>query len=84
MDFRKEMANGVCKAVGRHMEYAQKLRASNDHGWWKVHEACLLAIIAIKDGLEELATASQLEFDLNAFFNQFVLASLHESSNQNR
>ena len=76
MDFRKEMANGVCKAVGRHMENAQKLRASNDHGWWKVHEACLLAIIAIKDGLEEL------EFDLNAFFNQFVFASLHDSSNQ--
>ena len=44
----------VRKAVDElcYLEYTQKLRASNDHGWWKVHEACLLAIIAIKDGLE--------------------------------
>lgn len=62
------------------MQYAQKLRESNDQNWWKVHESCLLAVSSIKPFLQELLDANTLEFNLSAFVNQFVLACLHESS----
>ncbi len=78
-DFKNETANAVCKTISRHMEYAQKLRASNNPNWWKIHEACLLSVASLKPILEELSAANKLEFDLNAFVNQFVVACLHES-----
>jgi hypothetical protein len=59
---------------------AQKLRESNDPNWWKIHESCLLAVSTLKPYLQELTDSNQLEFNLNAFFNQFVVACLHESS----
>ena len=79
-DFKTETANAVCKTISRHMEYAQKLRASNNGNWWKIHEACLLSISSLKPILEELSAANLLDFDLNAFVNQFVVACLHESN----
>ncbi len=79
-DFKKESANAICKTMERHMEYAQKLREVNDSNWWKIHEACLLAVSTMKPILQELSDANQLEFNLNAFVNQFVIACLHESS----
>lgn len=62
------------------MENAQKMRANNDNNWWKIHEACLLAVSAMKPVFQELLNANALEFNLNAFVNQFVIACLHESS----
>ena len=78
-DFKNETANAVCKAISRHMEYAQKLRAAHNPHWWKIHEACLLSVSSLKPMLEELSAADKLEFDLNAFVNQFVVACLHEA-----
>lgn len=80
MDFKKETASGISKTIERQMELAQKLRAANNNSWWKIHEACLLAVSSIKTVLQDLQTANLLEFNLNAFVNQFVLACLHESS----
>ncbi len=80
VEFKKETAVAICKSIARHMESAQKLRSSNDPNWWKINEACLMAISCVKHTLQELATSNELEFDLNAFFNQFVVACLHESS----
>lgn len=79
-DFKNDTANAVCKTITRHMENAQKLRESNNLNWWKIHEACLLAISSLKPILQELSSTNMLQFDLNAFFNQFVVACLHESS----
>ena len=62
------------------MEQAQKMRASNDQNWWKLYESCLLAVSCGKETLKELAANNLLEFDLNTFFNQFVVGCLHESS----
>jgi hypothetical protein len=78
-DFKLETAHAVCKTIERHMEYAQKLRAANNSQWWKIQEACLLSVSSLKPILEELSSANKLEFDLNAFVNQFVVACLHES-----
>ncbi len=80
-DFKIETANAICKTMERQMEQAQKLREANDPNWWKIHEACLLAVSIMKPVLQELSDANQLEFNLNAFINQFVIACLHESSN---
>lgn len=71
----------MSKAVQRHMENAEKMRAANDVNWWKIHEACLLAVSAMKPVFQELLNANSLEFNLNVFVNQFVIACLHESSN---
>lgn len=70
----------MSKAIDRHMENAQKLRNANNNNWWKIHEACLLAVSSIKPILQDLLDANLLEFNLNAFVNQFVIACLHESS----
>ena len=71
----------MSKAVQRHMENAEKLRSANDVNWWKIHEACLLAVSAMKPVFQELLNANSLEFNLSVFVNQFVIACLHESSN---
>lgn len=65
------------------MEYAQKLRNNNDNNWWKVYESCLLAVSSIKVVLQDLLKANKLEFNLNAFVNEFVISCLHESSKFN-
>ena len=62
------------------MEHAQKMRANNDPNWWKLNESCLLAVSCVKQTLQELSANNMLEFDLNSFFNQFVVGCLHESS----
>ena len=64
----------------RLMEYAQKLRTNNENNWWKVYESCLLAVSSIKNVLQDLLKAEKLEFNLNAFVNEFVISCLHESS----
>lgn len=79
-DFKKETSSAMSKALERHMENAQKLRANNDNNWWKIHEACLIAVSAMKPVFQELLANNALEFNLNAFVNQFVIACLHESS----
>ena len=79
-DFAKETVNSLWKTIGRVMENAQKLREANNENWWKLHEACLLILADIKPVLQELIDSNSIEFDLNSFFNQFVVASLHESS----
>jgi hypothetical protein len=62
------------------MENAQKLKEAKNENWWKLHEACLLALADIKPVLQELIDSNSIDFDLNSFFNQFVVSSLHESS----
>ena len=79
-EFETETATAICKTITRHMEQAQKMRASNDQNWWKLYESCLLAVSCGKDTLKELSANNMLEFDLNTFFNQFVVGCLHESS----
>jgi hypothetical protein len=79
-DFKKESALAICKAISRHIEYANTLKLANNPNWWKVHEACLLAIGIIKQVIQDLSAANMLDFDLNAFINQVVIASLCESN----
>lgn len=79
-DFKKETSSAMSKALERHMENAQKMRANNDNNWWKIHEACLIAVSAMKPVFQELLVSNSLEFNLNGFVNQFVVACLHESS----
>lgn len=72
-DFKKETANAVLKAIERHMQLAQKLKEANSANWWKIHEACLLAISVVKPTLQELSSTNLLEHNLNTFVNQFVI-----------
>lgn len=62
------------------MQEAQKLKESGNVNWWKIQEACLVAVSTIKPILQQLSQANLLQFDLTAFVNQFVVASLHESN----
>jgi hypothetical protein len=66
------------------MQFAFKLKESNDPNWWKIHESCLLAVSSVKPILQELSESNSLEVDLNAFINQVVIACLHESSKANK
>ena len=72
-DFKKETANALLKAIERHMQLAVKLKEANNSNWWKIHEACLLAISVVKPILQELSSTSLLEHNLNTFVNQFVI-----------
>ncbi len=47
-EFKKETANAVLKAIERHMQLACKLKEAGNANWWKLHEACLLAVSSVK------------------------------------
>lgn len=79
-DFKRESAISICKAISRHIEYAHTLKQANNPTWWKIHESCLLAIAIVKQVIQDLSQANALDFDLNTFINQVVIASLCESS----
>ena len=80
-DYKNESALAICKSITRHIQCAQTLKHANNPNWWKLYESCLLAIGSVKDELQELcANINQTDFDLNAFLNQVVIASLYESN----
>ncbi|CAF0841637.1 unnamed protein product [Rotaria sp. Silwood1] len=77
-EFKKEAGIGLWKAVHRHLSHAEALKAHNSSRWWKLHEACLLAMGRCKQLLNDMLVTGYVKIDLDAFIRQVPLADLSQ------
>ncbi|ORX95566.1 ARM repeat-containing protein [Basidiobolus meristosporus CBS 931.73] len=70
-----ETITSLGEAAQRHIDESSSARSANNPNWWKVQEACLLAIgqasSEIIEGLED--PKSGVQFDIGGLFNHVVL-----------
>ncbi|UJR16177.1 hypothetical protein I4U23_003087 [Adineta vaga] len=77
-EFKKEAGIGLWKAVHRHLSHAEALKTHNSSRWWKLHEACLLAMGRCKQLLNDMLVTGYVKIDLDAFVRQVPLADLSQ------
>lgn len=78
-EFEDESAEGLCTAVAKHMHEAEVSKESGNPHWWKIHEACMLAVGSIKTLIIDQMQAGSLQFDLAGFMQSVVLVDLNAS-----
>ncbi|RUS18224.1 hypothetical protein BC937DRAFT_89014 [Endogone sp. FLAS-F59071] len=73
--FPEKLFDALSLAVQKHLEESNKARAAGNTDWWKIQEACLLAIGRASDELIESIQdkESGVQFDLAGLFNHVVL-----------
>ncbi|ORZ19612.1 armadillo-type protein [Absidia repens] len=70
--------NALSKAVQRHITESNESRANGHSDWWKIQEACLLAIGRMSEELSEALddNARNVNFDLKSLFDHVVLEDM--------
>ncbi|CAF1010190.1 unnamed protein product [Didymodactylos carnosus] len=77
-EFKREAGVGLWKSVHRHLSHAETLKSNQSPRWWKLHEACLLAMGRCKQLLTDMLLAGFVQIDLDAFVKQVPLADLNQ------
>ena len=62
----------------RHLSHAEALKTNNSSRWWKLHEACLLAMGRCKQLLNDMLVTGYVKIDLDSFVRQVPLADLSQ------
>ena len=52
------------------------MKAKGDPGWWKIHEAAMLALGASQETIECQREAGKLQFDIGVYLQNVVLANI--------
>ena len=76
-DFKKESALALMKAIHRHLQEAQVKKNKGDVHWWKIHEACFLALGSVRALVVESLEHSIIQFDFSSFLTTVVFADLN-------
>ncbi|XP_069694516.1 importin-9 [Periplaneta americana] len=79
MEFEDESCPALCQAAARHVQEAETERNANNANWWKIHEACMLALGSVKDMVVEKLEAGEVVFDLTGFLQNVVIADMNSS-----
>ncbi|EDO40537.1 predicted protein [Nematostella vectensis] len=74
-EFKNEGAVTLASAVTRHVDEANNCKRKGDTNWWKLHEACMLAMGCVKSIIIDKISSE----DIVAFLNNVVLVDLQES-----
>lgn len=69
---KREIANAVVNAVQRHISEAEAKKSSNEKQWWKINEACYLAI----GSLHDIITPGKVHIDISTFIRDVVIRDL--------
>ena len=75
-DFKKESAVALVKSIHRHLQEAQVRKSKGDVFWWKIHEACFLALGSVRQLVTESLDRSVIQFDFNSFLTNIVFGDL--------
>ncbi|KFM58485.1 Importin-9, partial [Stegodyphus mimosarum] len=78
-EFHDETALSLCNAVTRHIHEADK---NVNPQWWKIHEACLLALGNVKDLLVSELQRNSVQFDMIGFLHTVVSEDLNSTVSQ--
>ncbi|KAJ9582618.1 hypothetical protein L9F63_023037 [Diploptera punctata] len=79
LEFQDESCSALCQAASRHVLEAETERNANNVNWWKIHEACMLALGSVKDLVVEKLQAGEVAFDLTGFLQNVVIADMNSS-----
>ena len=75
-DLAVVFCNGLVAAVERHVQKADRDRASGDTTWWKAYESVLFAVSISTDTIIKQIISNKVTFDLNNFVEVVVKPSL--------
>ncbi|XP_055724062.1 LOW QUALITY PROTEIN: importin-9-like [Salvelinus fontinalis] len=76
-EFQNESAAALAAAATRHLQEAEQAKNSGNEHWWKVHEACLLALGSVKTIITENVRSGRVQFDMHGFLANVILADLN-------
>ncbi|XP_062272224.1 importin-9 [Scomber scombrus] len=76
-EFQNESAAALAAAATRHLQEAEQAKNSNNEHWWKVHEACMLALGSVKTIITENVKNGRIQFDMHGFLASVILADLN-------
>eukprot|EP00064_Thunnus_orientalis_P013015 superscaffoldBa00002064_g13052 len=76
-EFQNESAAALAAAATRHLQEAEQAKNSSNEHWWKVHEACMLALGSVKTIITENVKNGRIQFDMHGFLASVILADLN-------
>ncbi|XP_030632870.1 importin-9 [Chanos chanos] len=76
-EFQNESAVALAAAATRHLQEAEQAKNSGDEHWWKIHEACMLALGSVKAIITENVKNGRIQFDMHGFLANVILADLN-------
>ncbi|XP_061795398.1 importin-9 [Nerophis lumbriciformis] len=76
-EFQNESAAALAAAATRHLQEAEQAKNSGNEHWWKIHEACMLALGSVKNIITENVKNGRIQFDMHGFLAGVVLADLN-------
>lgn len=63
---------GLIAAINKHLEQALVAKQQGQSHWWKIHEACMLVLPLVGQGVVN----GSVEFDVLALMNNVVLPDM--------
>ncbi|XP_049714232.1 importin-9 isoform X2 [Elephas maximus indicus] len=78
-DFQNESAAALAAAATRHLQEAEQTKNSGAEHWWKIHEACMLALGSVKSIITDSVKNGRIHFDMHGFLTNVILADLNLS-----
>uniref|UniRef100_A0A3B4A0Z0 Importin N-terminal domain-containing protein n=1 Tax=Periophthalmus magnuspinnatus TaxID=409849 RepID=A0A3B4A0Z0_9GOBI len=76
-EFQNESAAALAAAATRHLQEAEQAKNSGNEHWWKIHEACMLALGSVKTIITENVKNGHIQFDMHGFLAGVILADLN-------
>ncbi|XP_034021991.1 importin-9 [Thalassophryne amazonica] len=76
-EFQNESAAALAAAATRHLQEAEQAKNSHNDHWWKIHEACMLALGSVKTIITENVKNGRIQFDMHGFLASVILADLN-------
>lgn len=76
-EFQNESAAALAAAATRHLQEAEQAKNSGNEHWWKIHEACMLALGSVKTIITENVKNGRVQFDMHGFLASVILADLN-------
>ncbi|XP_060701629.1 importin-9 [Hemiscyllium ocellatum] len=78
-DFQSESAIALAAAATKHLQEAEQAKSDGNVHWWKIHEACMLALGSVKNIITESVKNGRIQFDMHGFLTNVVLVDLNLS-----
>uniref|UniRef100_A0A8C5HZC2 Importin N-terminal domain-containing protein n=1 Tax=Gouania willdenowi TaxID=441366 RepID=A0A8C5HZC2_GOUWI len=76
-EFQNESAAALAAASTRHLQEAEQAKNAGNEHWWKIHEACMLALGSVKTIITENVKNGRIQFDMHGFLASVILADLN-------
>lgn len=70
----------MVQTIERHITEAEQAKQQGNPTWWKIHEACMLALGTVQEILLRQIKEGSVKFDLGLFLEKVVLNDIAHSS----